>query len=180
LRMVTPLRSTSRTLRVTRMRLWCIAVAAIRPSGSANGRPGESVPHTSAISWVTGRILSWKSCWIHRSQRSSFAANAEFVGRFSSIPRRISPMTRTLVKRSEFCTVLYQAWTLGFGKRRLRSSDRIFVSRRNGRRCKRYFFEKRKLTGGFLFQVGTITDPAGSRTGRHRDRAVISANFFQC
>jgi hypothetical protein len=63
---------------------------------------------------VTGRILFRKSCWIQRSQRSRFAANAGLVGRFNSIPRRISPITKTLVKSSEFWTVPYQAWTLRF------------------------------------------------------------------
>jgi hypothetical protein len=40
--------------------------------------------------------------------------------------------------------------------------------------------KKAGLGVGFLFQIGTITDPAGSRTGRHRDWAIISANLLQC
>jgi tRNA (Thr-GGU) A37 N-methylase len=38
----------------------------------------------------------------------------------------------------------------------------------------------KNLTGSFLFQVGTITDPTGSRTGRHRNRAIIATNLLQC
>jgi len=31
-----------------------------------------------------------------------------------------------------------------------------------------------------LFQVGTVTNPTRPGAGRHRDRAVISADLFQC
>src|SRR5258706_11517112 len=32
----------------------------------------------------------------------------------------------------------------------------------------------------FFFEVGTVTDPTGPGTGRHRDRAIIPANLLQC
>jgi len=32
----------------------------------------------------------------------------------------------------------------------------------------------------FFFEVGTVTDPTGPATGRHRDRAIIPANLLQC
>ena len=50
--------SKSPTLRVTTMRSWTIAVAAIRPSASPRGRSAAIRPHSTAIASVTGRMRS--------------------------------------------------------------------------------------------------------------------------
>ncbi len=78
-----------------------------------------------------GRTRSPSRVRICENQRASDLAWAESLRRFSSIPRRISASTSTLVPISSTGVRATQAATLGWARSRLRISEMMFVSSRN-------------------------------------------------
>jgi hypothetical protein len=100
-----PVRTTSFTLRVTSIRSCTRAVAASNPSTTGKLPRASSLPHSSAVAASTGSTRSECACIRLSSQRSSAVAARESRFRMASIPRRISPVTRTL-KKIEFSSRL--------------------------------------------------------------------------
>lgn len=97
LRTVTPARARSATFRVTTVRPWTMAVAAISPSMAGSGSGIPSLPHASATRSSTGRMRAPSLARSLSSHSISAAACSASARRLSSMPRRISPITSTLV-----------------------------------------------------------------------------------
>jgi len=66
----------SAKVRVTRVRSWTRAVAAISPSMDGSFRGAYCLPHSAAISAVTGRIRSEKCVMSPASHSASASARS--------------------------------------------------------------------------------------------------------
>ena len=96
-KIATPVRATSAVLRVTNINPCTLAVAASNPSMSGKGSGTLKSAQASAIGSSIGSTLSPSRVRICANQRSKAAACWASRRRFSSMPRRISARTRTLV-----------------------------------------------------------------------------------
>lgn len=96
----TPVDSISVMLRVTRIKPWTLAVAARRLSMSGSGLGIPRRVQVSAMVSSIGRTRSASRLLICESHRSRDFAWSGSLRLFSSMPRRISARTRTLVPMS--------------------------------------------------------------------------------
>jgi hypothetical protein len=130
--------STSRTLRVTRVRPWTIAVAANRVSTTGRVRPAANSPHRRATARSTSKILPAKLASTssdHSKVRSDLIGSVSFT---LKAPLRISPNVRTLRYSAELCRGRRKSRTSGSGSLRP-VSESTLVSSRN---------RSAELTGG--------------------------------
>ncbi len=111
-------------------------VAASKPSILPRGLPcwcdfAAKIPQRSEIALVTGKRLPPNQPF--RPTSSHFSSSVRFLlGGSSSIPLRISPKHKTLVKSDSGGMDSTQLFTLGCGGVALRlNSESTFVSRRN-------------------------------------------------
>lgn len=117
--------------RVTNVRSWVRAVAAICLSIAFSGRGTRNRPHTCASSWAKSRICSSYSFRIDPSHLSNcLACSASPRWRISSIPRRISPtvITLTYTPSSFVLALSKKRITPGLALSRLRASLTTLVS----------------------------------------------------
>lgn len=130
-KIATPVRATSAVLRVTNINPCTLAVAASNPSMSGKGSGTLKSAQASAIGSSIGSTLSPSRVRICANQRSKAAACSASRRRFSSMPRRISARTRTLVPISLTGVCATHFATFGSVRSSLRISDMTFVSSRN-------------------------------------------------
>jgi len=127
----TPVEAICATLRVTSVRSCTLAVAAKSPSIRGNGLGIPSTAHASVIGSSMDSTRSASPARICENHRSRDWACSGSRLRLSSIPRRISASTRTLVPISVTGVRAIQRATFGLARSPLRISEMTFVSRRN-------------------------------------------------
>jgi hypothetical protein len=128
-RSAAPVCVTSRVLRVTNVRPWLIAVAAINMSITGRLRPAESSPQRLAIAASTGSTRSAKVVSMLSTHAPSRSAATGSDPRLASTPLRSSPSVRTLRNSHDPPVAVRKAMT-PLSARALRVSERTLVSRR--------------------------------------------------
>jgi len=127
----TPVAAICATLRVTSVKPCTLAVAARSPSIGGRGLGIPIIAQASAMGSSTGRTRSPNPALNCENHRSKDLACSGSRLRFSSIPRRSSASTKTLVPVSITGVRAAHRVTFGSALSRLRSSDMTFVSSRN-------------------------------------------------